>query len=1399
MSDPRRQDEQKLASRIRAAMPPLDARLRRRAVRELAAQTVAEIADDGASTPALIAALLRLADAAVGEVERLERQAAALLLAYQSALGSNERREVVLDYLRSEARGTLDAATVDAATRRWLDIEAVDERIAAKIADRLDQIQAAHDLLCHCARRDKPDYELAVTFRNASGVAVALRHAEPARRASIRNGGLRLLLAMAQNVPHSERLAFLGVADVRKLMAWARGVDASRWTRIAALELCAHALPPREARQLLAEQIAERMPGDGLILRRNALRILGDVAPRKALTIALRARSDPSDHVRQELARLLRRIPLPRAVVELAALACEDASAPVAGVALRELTARAMADGDARGSVVHAITLAIRCTDRPPMVRVALESIEKLACRAMPIVPARSFVRCLEELVNLDGAPADLVDAAAGTLRRLEVATHPTTVDLAQRFREAMRALREGEAQPVDVPSSASSREIERALAVAARGDMTVSLRELGPGRFLITRGEPRRWRFWRALHELKTPMPDKRKGFVHSRARVPTGEIVVPPIGMAEVTPTRVPGERHLSPAVGGWGAFLPRVDDLLAVATVRSRPLRLVLAIGSVTLEGPPRLTQRLWARAYLSIHYASLAQARERSLAAAESSGRRAYAEAARKLGFRMSIGDTDGEVEGERFALEPRLPAHYYAGLAIVPTWLESFVSFILSSKGNTPWHLAIAAWLVFTGFVLRIALIKRGIVKAREQIPLTIGGWGTRGKSGTERLKAALFHALRYDVVVKTTGCEAMFIHAQRDRPAQEIFVYRPYDKATIWEQRDLLYVATQLRAQVFLWECMALQPRFVETLASEWMQDDITTLTNAYPDHEDIQGPGGEDVARVIARFMSAGRDTFTTEEQMLPLLQDAADKQQTRLVAVAPIEADLLAPDLLARLPYQEHPCNVALVLALAEHLGIDREFALVEIADHVIMDLGVLKTYPTVEHRGRRLTFSNGMSANERAGFLSNWTRLGFDKNDVDAEPQLCTVVVVNNRADRVARSRVFAQILVDDAAVDHIVLINSNLGGMMRFISEALDAKLREMVVTGEGGVARGLLRFDTFMSWVKVPSYEGALSDKMSRMLGALLASETSRAALLEDAALKAAVDSAEPGSIGAALEVALKDVPLSAWGEDRRPDVVRHAKRMAARITRSARARDALKAAFERGDDAAANQAFRGAFRELFLDRIAVVWNADATGDQIIDAIAREVPPGLEARVMGVQNIKGAGLDFVYRWLSIERVRQGLDSLSAEPGARAKTLAWMMSYQDLGIVDAREALTKLRTIQEAGEPGWAQHDGLVKSAIAKLTQIEKEKAARLEGSGKAGLFTRFLGQVEQLVDHLDSVRRGNRARRVMTDLFAARIGHGRAAILLREVTGRQKGGWLARDLAAWLEGWRPRKR
>ena len=1510
LSDPLAASRHRVAEVLEASILPVEARLREGGLQAVAARVGADLGDAGLARPALLAALARCADHTVGEVVRLRSAESALAVAYQSASSVMERREMLARQLRlwaDERRAHRIGPTTPwawmqdrrdlsgdlAALGRNLDIEAVQERFAQEIADRIDEIEIAYHALAHlaCHLDDSADALRAAV--DGGVLRLTLAHADPSCPVPVRRAALLAAVALLRQIPARERLGHLGLDGARSVLGWARGVGAGRWVQIAALEIAVE-LFPDEARPLLAERLRIRddeEERDGPIIRRNALRILGatllpatprltTAAPRKGrasrkkghiaatappredaggvlvslvrergaasapspapeeerapdsaprlsapptepavndpLAVLWIARDDPSEHVRQELARQLVALGRDDALERLVGLAFEDASPRVRGVALRELARKAADDRRAVPHAERAITRILTEKAPPLAIRVALEAARTLCAGAYAPLPPDTFAEAIAALTARTDLKPELADEAAAVLRVLEVEGRPVADRVRHAILDAMRGLLEGESARVELPQDAEPREVERALAVAARGDMTVSLRRVRKGRWVITRGEPRGIRLWRLIHEIRTPMPDKRKGYTHTHGRVPAGELIALPIGMAEVTPTRVPGERHLHPEVGGWGTVLPRVDDLLATCGLTRGEVRLITAGGTLTIRGPERFRQRLRARALLTLRYERIAQTRSRSLMAAEPAEQRRYSALIEELGFSVSVGDTTAEIRGRRFTIAPLLTLKYLGasvlegggGLAapFVPIWFDSFASYLVSPAGNAPIDLAWIVWVILAGLILRSAYIMGSIERARQGIPLSIGGWGTRGKSGSERLKAALFHALRYDVVVKTTGCEAMFIHAMRDLPAGEIFIYRPYDKATIWEQRNILEVGRNLKAQVFLWECMALQPHFVDTLCYEWMQDEITTLTNAYPDHEDIQGPGGEDVARVIARFMPAGGLTFTTEEQMLPLLRDAAKRRGADLTYVPPLEADLLPLDLLDRLPYQEHPRNIALILTLAEHFGVDRELALVEIADHVILDLGVLKTYPKVQYRGRKHTFSNGMSANERAGFLSNWTRLGFDKHDIDATTDTVTVIVINNRSDRVARSRVFAQICVEDAGVDHIVLINSNLGGMMQFITEGLDLRLRDMVITGDGGKDRALARFDEAMKRVGATARPGALIEDVTRMIRALPLDEVKTAEIVAslgldkdpdpvavEAKLKAALEAHPPGSSPPSGEPR----PASGTPEDLRPDVIEHVPRRVRRSIRRDKARLEASAALDRGDEAGANAAFRAAYRELFLERVAILWNADAKGDKVIDFITREIPPGFSARLMGSQNIKGTGLDFIYRWLSMDRVRTALERMKKNASARREIIAWLLSYGDFSLIDCREALEALRVAQSSGDPAWAEHANLIDGAIRRLEALDREKTAGLTVVGKAGVGAKILLRVEQMVDHLDSIRRTNRARAVMADLFARRIGHGKAAILLREIVGRGKGGWLVKDLAHWHEEWAAR--
>ena len=109
-------------------------------------------------------------------------------------------------------------------------------------------------------------------------------------------------------------------------------------------------------------------------------------------------------------------------------------------------------------------------------------------------------------------------------------------------------------------------------------------------------------------------------------------------------------------------------------------------------------------------------------------------------------------------------------------------------------------------------------------------------------------------------------------------------------------------------------------------------------------------------------------------------------------------------------RFPYEEHPFNIALVLGAGG--GARRRPRLRAEGDGGPGRAGPRRAedIPAAPVRTRRLEFINGMSANERHG-ASQLDPLGFDTQDPYAEPGVWLTTVVNNRADRVPRSRVFA----------------------------------------------------------------------------------------------------------------------------------------------------------------------------------------------------------------------------------------------------------------------------------------------------------------------------------------------------------------------------------------------------
>src|SRR5262249_48159292 len=87
-----------------------------------------------------------------------------------------------------------------------------------------------------------------------------------------------------------------------------------------------------------------------------------------------------------------------------------------------------------------------------------------------------------------------------------------------------------------------------------------------------------------------------------------------------------------------------------------------------------------------------------------------------------------------------------------------------------------------------------------------------------------------------------------------------------------------------------------------------------------------------------------------------------------------------------------------------------------------------------------------------------------------------------------------------------------------------------------------------------------------------------------------------------------------------------------------------------------------------------------------------ERIARSIPPGAHGSIMGIQNIKGTGLDFVYRWVSRDVVERSL--LKVESGTAQEHdggLRELLVHDDYGLFDAREAIARLTAARPPRPP------------------------------------------------------------------------------------------------------------
>ena len=1076
---------------------------------------------------------------------------------------------------------------------------------------------------------------------------------------------------------------------------------------------------------------------------------------RVGLITEMLERPDPSEHVRIQ------------AVRALGSIGTRDALATVEAVIAPSL--QRLPDPSAKVRAAAAISVLPGAATPPSadwvdvfqlaLLREADEWAIGVICQAvldrrheLALHHASSLARCLEAWTPAllhwrdEGESKDIAITSAHLLDWLSVQASDAERETYTAIEAWLLSSSEGEEKVFDTGAvaSLSPDRLLSVLTLLAADHLDLSAKPLRKG-FRIFHGVRPGFSLWRLAHELSNPSPDKRQAFSHLTDRVPRGSLIAPSTRMAEVTKTRVPGQRVASPTGLYWGQELPLPSLLLAAARHGQVQVGTPLTQMSIRAMGGGPVGAGLKAQR----HYVRLAKRREELLRSGASDARERYSEDTRAAGFK--IGHDEERAPLSTPAGAPGAAgAGSVAAIAAIPD-LQALLVEAARTDTNTVVQLGAVAGGLLAAWGARTWIGYRQLAHWRRKVPLVIGGWGSRGKSGTERIKAALFHGMGYRVACKTTGCEAMMIASVPGVKPEEIFVYRPDDKATIWEQRDMLRLGAKLEAQVFLWECMALNPDFVSTLQHEWMRDDIATITNTYPDHEDIQGPTGHDVAEVIARFIPANAEVVTSEQHMTPVLRGKSREQNSKLHVCRAEEWELLADDLLERFPYAEHPRNIALVAQLAEQLEMPRDTAIKAMADHVVPDLGVLKEYGPITYRERRLSFVNGMSANDRAGFMSNWSRMALDEWGTESGLTHRALILVNNRADRPARSQVFVELLLQDVAADGICVVGSDVRAFARSYKRGLDALIRpalRKLAQGEHGRAR--------------------LAEELARRLRRCAADEEAAVAAVMRFAPEASVEGvrktaqglyvSQPGAFAQARPAMTDEAPkkeaLEQW-------------------LREVSWLWLLQSTWDWDVEKAID-----AFVDILQSRVQTVDDPSATDEQVLAIMLRSAPPGCSTRILGCSNIKGVGIAIVNRWQSIHGA---VGRLAALPTADAAGVAEILEAFS-GSLGAVEAALVIEALEEQLRVGRFGIVGLSAAAQALLQHARESERAALEESqeSRSAGTARLRGWLDSHLDALHGIRRTRSASRLYEDLINRRVSMARASLVAQAIVRAQSG-------------------
>ncbi|MDR7870235.1 MAG: poly-gamma-glutamate synthase PgsB [Tissierellaceae bacterium] len=348
------------------------------------------------------------------------------------------------------------------------------------------------------------------------------------------------------------------------------------------------------------------------------------------------------------------------------------------------------------------------------------------------------------------------------------------------------------------------------------------------------------------------------------------------------------------------------------------------------------------------------------------------------------------------------------------------------------------------------FILYLAAESYNAARYRRAIKNVIYVNGTRGKSSVTRLIDAGLRAGGYRTYAKTTGTLPMVI----DTNGNEKLIHRR-GRANIKEQINILKEAAKEKSEVLVIECMAVHPELQYISQHRMVKSNIGVITNVRPDHLDVMGNTLKEIGQSLCNTIPKNGTSFTADQDFFIDFKSRSEKIGAKPYLILPKGDE----------PEFDFSENIALALAVCEHLGVKREVALKGMKNYK-RDPYALSIY--ILSNGA--IFIGGLSINDPVS-----TQLVYERmiKKLDLENHNLTLFISNrlDRGYRTLQHRDLAEKLDPQA----IWITGGNSRVIARFLSKRLskcpvtifkntmDAPLQDLnandVVFAIGNIAEG----------------------------------------------------------------------------------------------------------------------------------------------------------------------------------------------------------------------------------------------------------------------------------------------------------------------------------------------------